>query len=268
MQQLPIPSASIEAFIAKREAAADLITQVFEKLSEVDILLLALGSPGGILTLLGPALLRTYGRETLLNDLNESPELLKKRMDAELWDVLFKASGLRTFMDAETRAQFQKDRGALNVIPMTEANLRTTFKSMYDDRDKMFADGVENLFRKLSWHHASNSPVAFGKKMIFRVRGYMATRGIDPDQANIVDDLIRALCVLTGKPQPDHRQGSFRILSEVMNKADRGEWEGEFFHLRWFKNGMGHFLFKDMEHVCKLNRVLASRYPMALAHVR
>jgi len=39
MQQLPIPSASIEAFIAKREAAADLINQVFEKLLEVDILL-------------------------------------------------------------------------------------------------------------------------------------------------------------------------------------------------------------------------------------
>jgi hypothetical protein len=189
-------------------------------------------------------------------------------MDAELWDILFKASGMRSFMDAETRASFKKDRDALNVIPVNEQNLRATFKQLYAGRSEMFADGVENLFRKLSWNHRTNNPVAFGKKLIIRLRGALSTRGIDPDQANIVDDLIRALSVLTGKPEPDHRQGALKVLGAVMDQSDRGEWEGEFFTVRWFKNGIGHFLFKDVEYPLKLNKVLSSRYPAALAHVK
>lgn len=177
--------------------------------------------------------MRVYGRETLLKDLAGSPDLLKKRMDADLWDVLFKASGMRTFMDAEARKAFQKSRDTLSVIPLTEDNLRNTFEGLYADRDEMFANGVENLFRKLSWCHKTNSPLAFGKKLIMRVRGYMMTRGIDPESANIVDDLIRALSVLSGKPEPDHRQGAFKVLGDVMNQADRGEWAGEYFTVRW-----------------------------------
>ena len=102
---LPIPGTSIEAFVAKREAAARLFDQVFANLDEIDSLLLSVGSQGGVLSVLGPALMRVYGRETLLKDLALSPDTLKKRMDADLWDVLFKASGMRTFMDAEARAR-------------------------------------------------------------------------------------------------------------------------------------------------------------------
>lgn len=266
MEQLPIPSANIEAFAAKREAAAGLIAQVFANLAEVDGLMQSLGAQGGVLSILGPGLMRCYGRDTLLKDLNGSPDLLTKRMDAELWDVLFKASGLRSFMDAETRQQFKKERDDLNVIPVTQDNIRATFAHMYASRDEMFADGVENLFRKLSWDHKTNSPVAFGQKIIMRLRSALMSRGLDPDQANIVDDLNRALCILTGQPQPDHRQGAFKILGAAMDERDRGEWAGEFFAVRWFKNGMGHFLFKDVELVHKLNKVLAARYPMALAN--
>ena len=42
----------------------------------------------------------------------------------------------------------------------------------------------------------------------------------------------------------------------------------EFFRVKWYKNGMGHFEFLDPELVLKLNKVLALRYPAALAHVR
>ena len=262
---LPIPGTSIEAFVAKREAAARLFDQVFANLDEIDSLLLSVGSQGGVLSVLGPALMRVYGRETLLKDLALSPDTLKKRMDADLWDVLFKASGMRTFMDAEARKAFQKSRDTLTVVPLTEDNLRTTFEGLYADRGEMFANGVENLFRKLSWCHKTNSPVAFGKKLIMRVRSYQMTRGIDPASADNVDDLIRALCVLTGKPEPDHRQGALKVLGEVMDRADRGEWAGEYFTVRWFKNGFAHFIFQDVELVNKLNRVLAARYPLALA---
>lgn len=266
-EQFPIPGASVEAFVAKREVVAKLIDQVFSCLAEADSQLLSIGAAGGVFSLLGPGLMRVYGRETLLNDLTKSPDLLKKRMDAELWDVLFKASGMRTFMDSETRADFKRSRDSLAVVPLTEENLRATFRDLYANRDEMFANGVDHLFRRLSWDHKTNSPIAFGKRLILRVRGYMATRGIDPEQANIVDDLIRAMCVLSGRPEPDHRQGALKTLGGEMNNADRGEWHNDFFAVRWFKNGMAHFIFHDLEMVHKLNRVLASRYPMALAQM-
>ena len=87
-------------------------------------------------------------------------------------------------------------------------------------------------------------------------------------------DLRRGLCAeqrqqqQSGKPEPDHRHGTFQILGPAMSAAARGEWSGEFFRVRWYKNGMGHFEFLDPELVLKLNKVLASRYPAALAHVR
>ena len=133
----------------------------------------------------------------------------------------------------------------------------------------MFANGVENLFRSLdSWDYKTNSPVAFSRKFILRVRSYMAKTGLDPSVANVLDDLVRALCVLSGKPEPDHRNGVFQILGSVMSMAERGEWSGEFFRVKWYKNGMGHFELLDPDLVLKLNKVLASRYPAALAHVR
>ena len=261
----PIPSACLDGFVLGRERVASQIDQIFALLDEIDHGLLALGALGGVPTLLSPSLLKVYGRETLLNDLIKSPDTLKKRLDAELWDVLFKASGVRSFMDAEARAKFQKSRDKLETVPLTKENLKTTFRKLYADRDEMFANGVENLFRSLSWDHRTNSPVAFGRKFILRVRSYMMTTGLDPSVANVLDDLIRALCVLEGRPEPDHRNGVFKTLGPFMEVA-RGEWNGEFFCVRWFKNGMAHFVFHDIETANGLNRVLASRYPMALAH--
>ena len=264
---LPIPSASLEGFVLARERVATHLDQIFSLLVEIDHGLLNLGALGGVASLLSPSLLKVYGRETLLNDLIKSQDTLKKRLDAELWDVLFKASGVRSFMDAEARARFQKARDKLETIPLTKENLKTTFRKLYADRDEMFANGVENLFRSLnSWDYKTNSPVAFGRKLILRVRSYMATTGLDPSVANVLDDLVRALCVLSSKPEPDHRNGVFQILGPVMSTAERGEWSGEFFRVKWYKNGMGHFEFHDPDLVQKLNKVLAARYPMALAH--
>lgn len=265
---LPIPSASLDGFIYGRERVAAQLDQIFALLVEIDHSLLSLGALGGVSSLLSPSLLKMYGRETLLNDLIKSQDTLKKRLDAELWDVLFKASGVRSFMDAEARARFQKSRDKLDIVPLTKESLKSTFRALYADRDEMFANGVENLFRGLSWDHRTNSPVAFGRKLILRVRSYMATTGLDPSAANTLDDLVRALCVLSGKPEPDHRHGMFQVLGPVMSASARGEWSGEFFRVHWYKNGMGHFEFLDPELVLKLNKVLASRYPAALAHVR
>lgn len=95
------------------------LDQIFALLVEIDHSLLSLGALGGVASLLSPSLLKMYGRETLLNDLIKSQDTLKKRLDAELWDVLFKASGVRSFMDAEARARFQKSRDKLDIVPLT-----------------------------------------------------------------------------------------------------------------------------------------------------
>ena len=265
---LPIPSACIENFVLARENTASRLDRIFAELQAIDKDLIDTGVLGGVAALLAPSLLKVYGRDTLLNDLLKSPDTLKKRLDAELWDVLFKASGVRSFMDAEARANFQKARDALDVAPLTADNLKATFRRLYEDRDEMFANGVENLFRKLSWAHKTNSPIAFGQKIILRVRSYIATSGIDPSVANVLDDLVRAICVLNEIPEPDHRNGMFRILDEAMSSTARGEWSGEFFTVRWFKNGMGHILFPSLELPNRLNKVLSARYPSALAHMR
>ena len=134
---LPIPSASLDGFVHGRERVAAQLDQIFALLVEIDHSLLSLGALGGVVSLLSPSLLRMYGRETLLNDLIKSQDTLKKRLDAELWDVLFKASGVRSFMDAEARARFQKSRDKLDIVPLTKESLKSTFRALYADRDEM-----------------------------------------------------------------------------------------------------------------------------------
>ncbi|CAK0539426.1 methyltransferase domain protein [Burkholderia pseudomallei] len=183
-------------------------------------------------------------------------------IDIRGWDYLLSESGLRTFMDAEAREQWNRQISEGDVPEFTVANIEATFAQLYGARGDMFERGVIECFRRLSWNYRTNQPFKFGKRII--VRCLLSSGSPNHRVTNELDDLIRVFCVLDSKPEPDHRHGAYVLVSEV-RQARQTEAEHDYFHLRWYKNGNGHLTFKRPDLVEKMNQILAKHYPNALA---
>jgi len=162
----------------------------------------------------------------------EAEAAMVRIIDIRGWDYLLSESGLRTFMDAKARGQWNNQIAEGDVPELTAANIEATFAQLYGARSDMFERGVFEYFRRLSWNYRTNEPFRFGKRIIAR---YLLSSGsLNHRVTNELDDLIRVFCVLDGKPEPDHRQGAYYFISEAQH-ARQTEVMNGYFHLRWFK---------------------------------
>lgn len=194
-------------------------------------------------------------------------EKIRAIVDVGGWQHLMNESGLRTFMDAQTREKWDRGLHENGTVPeLTDETIRATFRTLHDSRARMFEDGVISVFRSLSWDYKTNRPFAFGKRII--------RRGLLPhsyyghhNAANELDDLTRVMAVMDSQPEPDHRQGWWRLLSDARN-AGAANAANNYLSVKWFKNGNGHITFLRPDLVEYMNRILARRYPGALAFDR
>lgn len=183
-------------------------------------------------------------------------------VDGPAWRHLLSESGLRSLMDAKSRAQWDELTHKGEVPPLTFENVAATFEQLHGARADMFERGVLEVFRRLSWDYKTNQPCKFGKKVILRY--FLDGFGfVNHQSANEVDDLARVFHVLDGRPEPDHRRGTFHRVSEAKHQSLDFD-ETEFFTLKWFKKGTAHLTFKRADLVEQMNRILAKHHPNAL----
>ncbi|PAJ85842.1 DUF4942 domain-containing protein [Burkholderia ubonensis] len=205
------------------------------------------------------------GRPTVTGEYakrDEAEAAIVRLIDIRGWDYLLSESGLRTFMDAKAREQWSNQIAEGDVPELTAANIEATFAQLYGARGDMFERGVLQCFKRLSWDYKTNQPFKFGKRIIVR---YLLSSGSPNFRVtNELDDLVRVFCILDSKPEPDHRNGAYCLVSSTRQDR-RSEAENDYFHLRWFKNGNGHLTFKRADLVDKMNLILAKHYPNALA---
>lgn len=189
------------------------------------------------------------------------PEIMegfRKSLDVAGWNYLLSASGLRTFMDAQAREEWKGALDKKTSPAFTRGNIEATFQLLYASRGDMVERGVITAFRRLSWCHKTNLPQRFGKRIIIPyVLSYGSPRG------DRIEDLMRAMCLYDGKPEPDHRSGIDSQMNDA-HRQGRRECENVYFHVRWFKKGTGHLTFKRLDLVDRLNAVIAKHYPGAL----
>lgn len=191
-----------------------------------------------------------------------------KAVDASAWAYLMNESGLRTFMDAAARREWDGKVCALDVPPLTVENITATFTALHDSRGDLFDRGVVNCFRALSWNYKTNQPFKFGKRVILRYLlqpyGSGASRwlSVNVDRTNRLDDLDRVFHLLDDKPEPDHRNG---WRQRINSNSKAGETAGAYFSVKWFLNGNGHLTFSRPDLVDKMNQILAKHHPNALA---
>jgi hypothetical protein len=257
-----VPSVSIENLLAQRDAIIERLRTAARMFQEIE-------------TLATNAFPQArYGYATpdldsrrLNRRFPDQLEDFEKSVDATAWDHLLAASGLRTFMDSQARKEWDESISERKVPPLTDENIRSTFQGLYDKRKEMFENGVIAVFKSLSWDYKTNSPRRFGKRIIMR---YLVdtwgsgrnrwTTGARYETCYKLDDLIRVLSVLDGKPEPDSRQGSSQALRAA-------EWpkSGPYnFHdlltVKGFKNGNGHITFLRADLIDKMNLILAKHY--------
>lgn len=186
-------------------------------------------------------------------------------VDADAWGYLMRESGLRSLMDATAREKWDEQIHGGKVPELTQENIEATFSALYDSRADMFERGVIECFRGLSWDYKTNSPCSFGKRIILN---FLFSFGTPNNRAtDKLDDLIRVFHVLDRKPEPDFRNGAYRLVWDATH-AGKSRAENDYIALRWFKKGSGHVTFKRLDLVEALNRIIAKRYPGALPAAR
>jgi len=185
-----------------------------------------------------------------------------RTIDTQGWNYLLSESGLRTFMDARAREQWNNQIAEGEVPELTAANIEATFARLYDARGDMFERGVLECFRRLSWNYKTNQPFKFGKRII--LKSLFNHGSPNHRAANELDDLMRVFRVLDGKPEADHRHGIYYLICDAW-QARRTEAANDYVHLRWFKNGNGHVTFRRSDLVNQMNLILAKHFPNALA---
>jgi hypothetical protein len=256
-----VKSVSITNLLQQREAVLDRVRQAQDLLLEARSIALAahlVESDGhrDFLRLLRGG--NSYAVVPLLE--GDFMASTQKRVDAAAWSWLMHESGLRTFMDTDTRARWDKQIDVGDTPEMTPDNIRSTFQGLYAQRASMFEQGVLSVFNRLSHNYKTNSPVRFGLRIIKRLGwgGHFEKKEIDP-----LEDLQRVFCVLDGQPEEDHRQGLFRRLYAHHGES-RGVLCDRYMKIRWHKNGSGHISFLRPDLVERLNAILVKHYPNAL----
>lgn len=184
-----------------------------------------------------------------------------KHVDADGWRYLLDESGLRSLMDATARATWNKAIAEGDFPELTAANIRATFAALHEARADMFERGVIACFRRLSWEYKTNLPALFGKRIIVQLKGSWGH--VNHRSADELDDLMRVFHVLDGKPEADHRNGIYALLSAAESRREAFA-ENEYLAMKWFKKGTGHITFKRLDLTEKMNRIIAKHYPDAL----
>ena len=265
---LPVKSISIEGLINQRRGILDRLEQAISTLQEAKAMDRAAGLGDDFRSF--ERVLQddsNYRTTTLLED--GAIEGMRKRLDARAWQHLLHESGIRTLMDATARKEWDEKIMKAEVPELTKENVTATFGALYGSRQEIFERGVIAAFKSLSWDYKTNRPFAFGKRIVVRyLRSSVSGPGSSLGWPNMrrcdeLDDLIRCLHVLDGKPEPDHRQGVYSMLHH-QDRKNIPVTETEYLTFRSFRNGNAHVTFRRPDLVEKMNRILARHYPAML----
>lgn len=259
-----IPSVSIPAFLAQRDALQDALTKVWAIVDEAEVIAKNAGF-GSLVEAFKKA--DPYARHRGFDD-NRLRTDAARWIDASAWQRLLDMSGLRSFLDATAVAQWHDSIEKLTTPDLTADNIEATFASLYGSRHDMMERGIIAMFRHLSWDYKTNTPARFGKRLI--VRGITHDRGKYPNHGGCssLDDLVRALAYAAGEPEPDHRRKHYVLLWQECDQGRDRLTERvltfPYFTLRLYENSNGHVTFTRPELVDKLNAILHKHYPNAL----
>ena len=153
---------------------------------------------------------------------------------------------------------------AIEPIPaFTAETVRATLESLIAMRSQFFGERIDGIFQSLSRSHVTNSPKGFRQRMILN-RALSGYGYVESGTAGVINDLRCVIAKFMGRDEP-----KYGATDSVINTAKHrsGKWvsiDGGALRIRVYRGvGTAH-LEVHPEIAYRLNKVLASMYPMAI----
>lgn len=192
-------------------------------------------------------------------------EKIRRRLDADVWEYMLGALGMKNVMDAKAIEEF-REQNRKNPPQVTRDNLVATFGHLNDNRQEIFERGVVNLFARLKRGYKSNDAFRLDKKIVLNSVLSTSFGGWShwTDGDARVRDLDRIFHILDGKAPKDHSGDAAALIGSVRELP--GTLETDYFDCRLFKNGNLHLTFRRPDLVREANRIVAKHGGATLAH--
>lgn len=183
-------------------------------------------------------------------------------LDAAYWSKALALTDVLDCMPQARRDEWNKQITGLTAPTFDADTVRPTLETLLTSRQQFLAERVDGIFRALSGEHVTNSPAAFGKRMIMaRVLGVMGYP--DYERAGEINDLRCVIAKFMGRDEPKYR-ASAALLTTLQESW--GQWvsvDGGALRIRLYKKGTAHIEVHP-EMAWRLNRVLAYLHPLAI----
>lgn len=191
-----------------------------------------------------------------------------KKVTAHFWNTAINDLGLLVYMSSAARSQWYKQIEDANCPLFQRDIVFRTFLAIHAERPMLLANSADDIFRRLSHSHVTNTPRGFRERMIFERGfdvGYMEASP-QHDIVNTIDDLRWLLrWITTGEHDRHYRWDTYRELKIIRNQTP-GEWQAlgdSPIRARGYKKGTLHIELQEGA-ADSLNRLLAIKYPMVL----
>jgi hypothetical protein len=183
-------------------------------------------------------------------------------LNSSYWSQALALTDVLDCMPQARRDEWNKSIREMTTPDFEELTVRDTITSLLLMRSQFFAERVDGIFRNLSGEHVTNSPAAFGKRMILnRVLDEYAFHNYS--KVGYINDLRAVIVKFMGRDEL-----KWNATDQVIYKAKSqyGQWvtiDGGALKIRVYKKGTAHLeVHPDM--AWRLNSVLASIYPLAI----
>lgn len=183
-------------------------------------------------------------------------------LHADYWDKALRLTDVLECMPQKRRDEWYELIRSHATPPFEDEAVYLTLQDMLSSRERFLAERVEGIFRALSGEHVTNSPAAFGKRMIIYVMTSYGTTNYTNE--GHITDLRKIIARFMGRDEPSGFGVTTRVIQAGM--AQTGEWlsiDGGAMRIRCYKKGTAHLeIHPDM--AWRLNAILALLYPTAI----
>lgn len=185
-----------------------------------------------------------------------------KALDADFWQRTLNLTDVYNAMPQKRRDEWNESIRELKTPEFTEDNVSATMEALMAARGQFLAERVDGIFRGLSGEHVTNSPMAFGKRMIL---SYVFSEwgGTNSSKCGLVNDLRCIIAKFMGRDEP-YWNASDAMLRACMER--HGEWhvvDGGALRVRAYLKGTVHMEVHP-EMAWRLNAILANLYPRVI----
>ena len=183
-------------------------------------------------------------------------------LNSAFWSKAMHLTDVLDMMPQKRRDEWNKSITDMTCPAFEDETVRATLQGLMSQRQQFLAERVDGIFTGLSGEHVTNSPAAFGKRMIV-ANALNEYHYVGFSKCGLINDLRCVVAKFMGRDEPGYNASSGLI--EAL-KGNWGNWvnvDGGAMKIRLYKKGTAHIeVHTDM--AWRLNRILAHMHPMAI----